>query len=52
MVMRIFDENTIKIAYCDHRKYDSSEPSDNQDEDAMGLDDGGGVDDEVFYSRI
>jgi len=51
--MRIFDENMIKIAYCDQRKYDSFEPSDNQDEDSMGLDDGGGgVDDEVSYSRI
>jgi len=56
MVMRIFDENMIKITYCDQRKYDSSKPSDNQDEDAMGLNDGGGgcggVDDEVSYSRI
>jgi len=36
-VTRIYDENRIKIVYCDQRRYDSSKHSDNEDKGVMGL---------------
>jgi len=35
--MGIYDENRIKIVYCDQRRYDSSKHSDNEDKGVMGL---------------
>jgi hypothetical protein len=54
----IYDENRIKIVYYDQRRYNSSNPSDNEDEDVMSLvetldgDDDDGDDDEASCSRI
>ena len=36
-IMGIYDENRIKTVYCDQRKYDSSDSSDNEDEGVMSL---------------
>lgn len=36
-VIGIYDENRIKIAHYDQRKYDSSKPSDNKDKSVTGL---------------
>jgi hypothetical protein len=50
----ICDESRIKIAYCDQHMYDSSEPSNNEDEGVMSfvetLDNND--DDEAPHSRI
>jgi len=35
--MGIYDENRIKIVYCDQRRYDSSKHSDNEDKGVMGF---------------
>jgi hypothetical protein len=57
-IVGIYDENRIKIVYYDQRRYNSSNPSDNEDEDVMSLvetldgDDDDGDDDEASCSRI
>ena len=57
-IVGIYDENRIKIVYYDQRRYNSSNPSDNENEDAMSLvetldgDDDDGDDDEASCSRI
>jgi len=55
-IMRIYDENIIKIAYYDQHRYDSSNPSDNKDETVRSLvetlDDDGGGGGGAFSSRI
>ena len=36
-IMGIYDENMIKTIYCDQRRYDLFDPSDNEDEDVRSL---------------
>ncbi|KAJ6955379.1 hypothetical protein NC652_006720 [Populus alba x Populus x berolinensis] len=35
--MGIYDENRIKFVYCDQRRYNSSNPSDNENECIISL---------------
>lgn len=53
-IMGIYDENRIKTVYCDQRKYDSSNSSDNEDEGVMSLVETSNNDDDVIRpsSRI
>ena len=37
MVMGIYDENKIKIIYCDQHKYDSFKLSNNEDKGVISL---------------
>jgi hypothetical protein len=50
--MRICDENIIKTAYCNQRRYDSSDPSDNEDEGVVGLIEKSDDDDVLFWNLV